>query len=399
MRSSAHSLRRITVSRTGQGVVWGPGAARLTLREAVAPHRRIFVVTGRTSYESSGAAEVVREATSRKVVKRITTAGPNPTVAAVAEAVRACCAFRPDVVLGIGGGSVLDTAKAVAVFGHDGDGADEWMRDPTRVPRTRSAALLLAPTTAGSGSEATSFATLYRGRTKLSLDSPAARADLAIVDPTLTDSLDERQRCASGLDALAHAVESYWAPTATRSSQAFAGTALAGIGRTLTQALKGASRVARWRMSVYALLAGLAIDLTRTTAAHGFSYWLVSHRGVPHGVSVSLHLRWLLEFNEATTQADSAIDDAADVRRRVSDCAGMLGCGSAKDAARLLESWLRLGGYPPTFRGWSVSPDDVADMIGDGMASWRTLNNPRRLSHETAAAAVHALMREEEGGS
>jgi alcohol dehydrogenase class IV len=212
-------------------------------------------------------------------------------------------------------------AECVAVLAAQPAPVAACLRDPTLVTAARGCALVLLPTTAGSGSELTRFATVYLDGCKYSLDRDQVRADLVLVDPELTRSLPLAESVASGLDALSHAVESYWSVAATADSRALAFSALERLVPALAEAAAAASfdePRRRAELAHGAALAGAAIDVTRTTAAHALSYELTSRLGLPHGTAVALHLRWLMRRHAVLDDADCRHPEgAAAVRRRV----------------------------------------------------------------------------------
>jgi alcohol dehydrogenase class IV len=149
--------------------------------------------------------------------------------------------------------------------------------------------LIAIPTTSGTGTEATCFAVVYIDKTKYSLKHSSILPDYTIIDPTLTHAMPPLVTAATGMDALAQAIESYWGVKSTHESQAYAREAI-----TLTLAyLKAACQnevEARDAMSRAANLAGKAINLTETTACHAVSYPITSYFNVPHGHAVALTL-------------------------------------------------------------------------------------------------------------
>src|SRR5579859_6749664 len=152
----------------------GPGVV-VYLPEVLGPAKRVLVVHGLRSYRAGAAAAAVDRLDAE--VRCFAGVRPNPDVAQVREAVARAREYSPDAVLGIGGGSAMDVAKCVAVLaGCTGDPRG-YLVEPGSIPERRTTMLVLVPTIAGSGSELTSFATVYVGQRKFSLDHPSARAD------------------------------------------------------------------------------------------------------------------------------------------------------------------------------------------------------------------------------
>jgi alcohol dehydrogenase class IV len=355
--------------------------------------QRILVVCGRRSFELSGAAKALSGLRRAATVLHFQDFTPHPNLRDIRHGVELGRRFEPDLVLGVGGGSALDVAKAIAVLASQSEDPADCLSHPEAITRPRSSSLVLVPTTAGSGSEVTRFASVYRDGCKESLDHPTVRADLAIVDPLLTHSLPPSVTASSGLDALAHAVESLWSLKSRPWTRHLAVSAIHLAGYHLERVLTGPSPASRVGMSKAALLAGLAIDATRTTAAHAFSYPLTTRFGVPHGIAVALNICWLVEYNAGVTARDCAHPDGPDAASRyVRRALGALGVHSAAAATSRFQHWIGLGGYSHRLSDWGVRNGDVAWIVGSALASSRSSNNPRRLAPDAAMVALRALL-------
>jgi alcohol dehydrogenase len=248
---------------------------------------RVLLVCGRTSFEASGAAAMLSELERIADVRRWSDFQPNTDSADLRVGLEVLCEQQPDLVLGIGGGSALDMAKLLVSF--TGIASDQVVAaiEGGYKATSRSAKLVLAPTTSGSGAEATHFAVVYVGDEKYSIGGPAMRADAIVLDPVLTLSGSAYQRATSGIDAVAQAIESLWAVGATDRSRRFARHAL----RLLMPAIEGyvnqPDETSARAMAIGSHLAGRAIDISKTTAAHALSYNLTKRFGVSHGHAVA----------------------------------------------------------------------------------------------------------------
>src|SRR4030095_4225368 len=261
--------------------------------------RRVLVVHGRAAPGRPAATAVLDAVRAGRTVTRFGDVTPNPDLGQANRAVDAAREFRPDAVVGLGGGSVLDVAKIAGVL-WAGPGRLDRLA-PASIP-ARTASLVLMPTVLGSGSEMTRFATVYIGATKHSLDHPAARADVVLIDPDLAAGVPVPVGVPAALGALVQAPVSYWAVGGTPPSRACAERALERLAPVLAGLRTTASfadPAVRADIALGAALAGAAIDETRTTAAHALSYALTARRGVAHGAAVALHFRWLLAHHGA----------------------------------------------------------------------------------------------------
>lgn len=189
-----------------------------------------------------------------------------------------------EVLLAIGGGSVIDLAKAV-IYG--------CIKNNIPVPF-----FIVAPTTAGSGTEATQFAVVYKGKKKFSLSHSGMLPALVILDPVLTYSLNPLQTAISGMDVLSQAVESYWNLHANPESKELSRECIALWNEYFLEAVKEPDSLSREKMLWASHLAGKAINITRTTGPHALSYFLTANFGVPHGQAVALFLPLFFLYNE-----------------------------------------------------------------------------------------------------
>lgn len=178
-----------------------------------------------------------------------------------------------DYVAGVGGGSVIDLAKMI---------------------NQRRKPLLAIPTTAGTGSEVTSFATMYINGIKKSMDG--LRPDKYILDPRLLRSVPRYAAICAGLDALCQSIESIWSHQATEESKSYAKSSVRLAIEHLIPAVEGRT-VSQAHMLEAAHLSGRAIDISKTTAAHALSYPMTARFGIPHGHAVALTIDSLRQVN------------------------------------------------------------------------------------------------------
>jgi alcohol dehydrogenase len=361
----------------------GPGVLR-ELPEVLGPARRVLVVHGLRSYRAGAAASAVGSLDAE--VRSFAGVRPNPEIEQVRQAVALAREYAPDVVVGIGGGSAMDVAKCVAVLTGCADDPAAYLLQPSSLPERRTTTLIQVPTISGSGSELTSFATVYIGHRKFSLDHPSALADHVLIDPDLAATVPVSTAAASGLDALAQAVESAWAVAATPESRELAVRAL----RTLAPVLHAATSRAtfadpglRAELARGAAFAGAAINISRTTAAHALSYALTAEHGVVHGAAVGLHLRWLIAHNAAAEDADTRHPDGADgLRHLIGELQQICLDGTGAPLEALITRLLDLHGiadFPMPRRDWE-----------DDLAGGRASNNPRLVTPADVLAGARA---------
>lgn len=351
--------------------------------------RKVFLVTGRASYEASGARAAIEPVLGRIPFVRFFDFEKNPRLEDVERGIGWLREVAGDLVVAVGGGSVMDMAKAVRFMAAQESDVRTCLRKMPQ-PVGRGVPLVAIPTTAGSGSQATRFAVLYVNRQKESLEHEDVRPDYAIVDPDLTRRLSPRQTAISGLDALCQAMESYWSVLSTEESRNYARNALVLVLTHLERAVNQPDRRARAGMAEAAHRAGQAINLSKTTACHAVSYPLTAHFGVPHGLAAALTLPSMLVFN-AGISAEDCQDGrgAAWVRHILMDLVEMLNRRTPEDAAHELESLMLRIGMPVRLGSVGIQPANFPLILEQGFNPGRVKNNPRRLS----AADLESILR------
>jgi phosphonate metabolism-associated iron-containing alcohol dehydrogenase len=226
---------------------------------------------------------------------------PNPDVAQLRDTYERFWQHAGEchVVLAVGGGSAIDTAKALIVGTESGHFDELLALLATGKPFVPvcSKMLIAAPTTAGTGSEVTPWATIWDSAShkKYSLHLECTWPTVAIVDPQLMLSVPGGVTVSTGLDALSHALEAVWNINANPVSDTFAISAIADILECLPLLRRDlANPELRSRMALAALKAGLAFSNTKTALAHSISYEMTLHHGLPHGIACSFTLPLVL---------------------------------------------------------------------------------------------------------
>jgi phosphonate metabolism-associated iron-containing alcohol dehydrogenase len=248
-----------------------------------------------------GLVERVRGLLGERLVCVIDNVQPNPDVAWLREVHERFWADHGDCdsVFALGGGSAIDTAKALIVGTASGhfDELLELLASGKPFTPARYKRLIAAPTTAGTGSEVTPWATLWdAGRQKkYSLHLPCTWPQVALIDPQLMLSVPGAVTVSTGLDALSHALEAIWNHNANPISDTFAVSAIEDILDCLPQLHQDLGNPElRTRMALAALKAGMAFSNTKTALAHSISYEMTLRHGLPHGIACSFTLPMVL---------------------------------------------------------------------------------------------------------
>jgi alcohol dehydrogenase class IV len=311
---------------------------------------------------------------------------PEAVVAAAADFARA---HGADVVVGLGGGSSLDVAKLVALVLRSGEAlADVYGVGNAKGPRLP---LVLVPTTAGTGSEATPISIVTTGaHEKKGVVSPVLLPDVALLDPDLTLGLPPHVTAATGVDAMVHAIEAYTSksPNNNPVSRALACDALRLLGRNIRRAVEhGSDAEARANMLIGSLLAGQAFANSPVAAVHALAYPIGGRFGVPHGLSNALVLPAVMRFN-----AEICFDAYCDLAPHAfPDLAGAAGRRGADAFVEALAALSRDIGLQPRLRDLGIPADAVPMLTSDAMKQTRLLvNNPREVTEADARAIYEA---------
>lgn len=222
---------------------------------------------------------------------------PNPKYDDIVKGVKLFHDSGCDIIISVGGGSAIDTAKAIKLYA--GDPADSDYISNTHV--FNPTVHIAIPTTAGTGSESTRYAVIYYKGEKQSLTGDNLLPDYAVLDASLLTTLPLGQKKATFLDALCQAIESMWSVNSCETSRSYATDAIRGLRDSYIEYLSGSPEAAAG-VSTGANIAGRAINLTQTTAAHAMSYKITSLFGIPHGAAVALclpHVWQLIKDNTA----------------------------------------------------------------------------------------------------
>lgn len=277
-----------------------------------------------------------------------------------------------DLIIPVGGGSVLDVGKSLCcLYGSSISSADE-LRSliADKAYNQPSCKWIGVPTTAGTGSEVTCWATVWDSKNgkKYSVDTNKNYAYAAIVDPVLASSMPVKLAVSSALDAVCHAAESYWAKASNVVSRAEALAAIKIIMDNIDGLLCG-KECAHDKMAQGSMLAGMAFSNTRTTACHSISYPLTMKYHIPHGVAVSILLAPVMELNRTFLEDEQAllaafgVNNTAELKERVTEI-------------------LEKSGSPARLSQWGAQEADLPDLIKHSMTKGRADNNPAELNEQ-----------------
>lgn len=315
---------------------------------------------------------------------------PDPPSEVIEQAAELCRMQGIDVVLSIGGGSALDTAKLVAYLAKTPDKLDDiygvGLAKGERLP------LLLVPTTAGTGSEVTPIAIVTTPSfEKKGVVSPRLIPDWAILDPVLTLGLPAHVTAATGIDAMVHAIEAYTSKVKKNPiSDQLALKALELLSANVrTVCTDGSNLEARSQMLLGSMLAGMAFANAPVAAVHALAYPIGALFHVPHGLSNALVLPHVLEFNMPA--AETLYGELASFVK-----AGHPVGSNRSDAGVFVDeiiSICRDCKVPDTLAAVGIAETDLQKLSEDAMKQTRLLvNNPREMTYDHAFAIYSAAL-------
>ncbi len=313
------------------------------------PHmKKAVVVTGRSFARRTGLCDrieaILRKAGAAEV--HFASASPNPSVSEVESIGKLAREAKAELMIGLGGGSAMDAAKAAAVLATNGRPLMELF--PVHEFDNAPLPLVCIPTTAGTGSETTQYAIINNdeGTDKLNLNGPRTFPILALLDPELSVTMPKDITADTGLDALSHAIEGYVSRRSQPLSDCLALESIRVVREYLPRAVEnGRDLDARAAMLYAAAVAGMVIAQTGTTALHAFGYYLTLHYGVPHGRANGALLGQYLRFVEKSSPEKMKIVYSV--------------FGAEKKGHEAFLDFVESLGVPTQLRAYGVKEDDL----------------------------------------
>ena len=332
--------------------------------------KRIFCVTGKKSFTHSPARDIISSLFQSQQITFFSDFSANVKFAEALAGCRNFFASGADTIIAVGGGSVIDMAKIIRVGAPDKGALLKIIKGESRIES--KAKLYCAPTTAGSGSEATHFAVIYIDGAKFSLAHEKILPDSVAVDSALSASMSPYLTACSGFDALSQAIEACWAKGSTSESRKFSKQAMALVLPHICDAVHCPTIEIRDSMAEGSYLAGKAINIAKTTAPHALSYYLTANFSIPHGHAVAILLGHFFQVNEENTP---------------SEIYAMLGKRSASECCFFWYELMKKCSLETNLSKLGVNPDNIGEMI-DSVNLERLSNNPVFLSKTALQEAV-----------
>ena len=367
---------------TASRIIFGQGTVKEVAPMASKMGNCALLVTGR-NVERAGPLSGSLKNTGMKIVTF--SVSDEPTIELTIEGVELARQNASDIVIGMGGGSVIDTAKAIAaLLTNSGDITDylEVIGRGKQLSRP-SAPCIAIPTTAGTGAEVTKNAVLtsQEHKVKVSLRSPTMLPDLAIVDPELTYSMPPSLTASTGLDALTQVLEPFVSVKSNPLTDAICIEGLKRAARSLHRAFKdGSDTRAREDMAIVSLFGGLTLANSKLGAVHGIAGPMGGMFPVPHGVICARLLPFVVEVNVRALQRHNSqqyllrYDQVAQVLTGKSNAKAEEGIARIHDLCDALDI--------PGLSDFGITEDHFPDLIASSKKASSMKGNPVNLTDE-----------------
>lgn len=348
--------------------------------------KNIFLVTGKASFSKSGAKSFIESAINGFNYTRYCDFEENPKYEDVVSGISLYKKHSCDLVIAIGGGSVIDIAKLINIF--SANPQKEYLNiinDNTLIVN-KGKTLIAIPTTAGTGCEATHFAVVYHQKVKYSVSHEYILPDVVGLNHNLTITQPKYLSACAGLDALSQAIESYWSNNSTTESKEYAKEAILLLIGSLESRVLEPNEENIKAVSLGAYLAGKGINISKTTAPHAISYAFTSYFSIPHGHAVFLTLPAFIEYNSHVSTIDIADSRGENyVRNNIEILCNLLGANSPLEAKNLLRELAKKIGIELSLSKLGIGNKEDMKLILENINIERLKNNPRKIETKQLA--------------
>jgi len=377
-------LNKVREFYTPGKIIFGSGGLSQVGAEAKRLGNKALVVLGRSAMKKSGVLDRLTYLLREKKLEYIIYENipSDPTVEIVDKGANLAKKGKCNLIIALGGGSVLDTGKAIsAMVTNEGSVADyQEIEGKGRKFQYKTIPFIAIPTTSGTGSEATSNAVITNTELSLkkSIRDPWLIPEVALVDPELTLFLPPYITAICGGDALTQCIESYLGKKSQEISDALALHAIGLIGKSLVKAVKkGKNLKARKDMAMAALLSGLCLSNSGLGAVHALSHPLGVYYKIPHGLSCTVLLPYVMEFNRSVVTKKMA-----KIAQSLGENISLLSEKEASQRAvdKIKEIFSQVG-IKSNLSEWGIKGEDFSKII-KGSKGGSLNNNPREASDE-----------------
>jgi len=374
-------------------IIFGSGGLSQISAEAKRLGNKVLVVLGRSAMRKSGALDRLTRLLKKNNLEYIIYENipSDPTVETVDTGTGLARKEKCNLIIALGGGSVLDTGKAIsAMLTNKGSVADyQEIEGKSRKFQHKPIPFIAIPTTSGTGSEATKNAVITNTEFSLkkSIRDPMLIPEVALVDPELTLSLPPHITAICGGDALTQCIESYLGKKSQEITDTLALHAIGLIGKSLVKAVKeGKNLEARKNMAMAALLSGLCLSNSGLGAAHAFSHPLGVYYKIPHGLSCAVLLPYVMEYNLPVVTKK-----LAKIAQSLGENISLLSeIEAAQRAVEKIKEILSAVGIKENLSEWGIKEKDFSQLI-KGAKGGSLNNNPRNTSDEDLIELLYKM--------
>lgn len=348
---------------------------------------KVLIVTDK-GVEKAGLLEKIEKVlkNDKIEIKIFDDVEPDPSLDTIMKGAKFFKESDCNIIIALGGGSAMDTAKGIRVVADNGGHIRDYA-GVNKVPGRASVPLITIPTTSGTGSEVTIFAVLsdWEYNMKITVTSPYLAADLAIVDPLMAATAPPKVRAASGVDALAHSVETYVSNISQPPADALAIKAIGIISANLRGAVANNNNLeAINQVSLGSLISGMAFNNSFLGLTHSIGAALSGHVHVSHGVAIALLLPYVMEYNSIANMEkyrNIAIALGAKVQN-------LNLRESALEAAKAVSELVEDVGLPRHLKDLGTKKEDLAAIAKDAMGHGMVKMNPRKPTENEILAVL-----------
>ena len=374
-------------------IIFGPGGLSQVGAEAKRLGSKVLIVLGKSAMKKSGALDRLTHLLIENNLEYVIyeNVPSDPTVETIDTGTSLARKENCNLVIALGGGSVLDTGKAIsAMVTNEGSVADyQEIEGKGRKFQHKTLPFIAIPTTSGTGSEATKNAVITNTEFSLkkSIRDPMLIPEVALVDPELTLSLPPHITADCGGDALTQCIESYLGKKSQEITDALSLHAIGLIGKSLVKAVKDGKKLeARKDMAMAALLSGLCLSNSGLGAAHALSHPLGVYYKIPHGLSCAVLLPYVMEYNLPVVTKK-----LAKIAQSLGEDISLLSeTEAAQRAVEKIKEILSQAGIKCNLSEWKIKKEDFSQLI-KGAKGGSLNNNPRDTSDEDLIELLYKM--------
>jgi len=353
-------------------IIFGRGVVGKLGEEASSLGEKALLVTGHYAMRKAGILDrVIRQLSSGGITTVLfDEVEHDPSLETVSKGIERARKEKISLVIGLGGGSAIDAAKAIACLAPREGEVEEYHAG--KAIEGFGLSFVAVPTTAGTGAEITNNSVLTNPKKKIkkSIRSPFMIAKVALIDPELTLPCPPSLTAHAGMDALTQAVESFISRTSNPATDTLALRAIEILFFNLPLAVaKGENIEVREKVALGSMLSAMAFSNSGLGAVHGLAHPLGAHYGIPHGLACATLLPWVLEFN---------LEACREKMRKIAE---RIGVKRAEDVPEAMRKLLDKVNIPPRLKEWKIKKEDIPTLVKESRGSSMS-KNPKDLTDE-----------------